>query len=406
MPLTVEARILLGLVRSQITGEKFMLSTDVEEVDWRAVMHESVHQAIPMLAFDAAAAVENQIPLEVYEHWMQLAYAAMSNNMKVMHSQNELVALLNAHKFNYVILKGLAAAADYPRPELRSLGDVDFLIDPAKQNEIQCCLLEHGYVMSNTDHVCHITFKRPGAYLEMHFQIAGIPLGKKGDWVFAAMKDVLEEARVLVVEGAKFYAADEIRHALILLLHMQGHMLNEGLGIRHLCDWACFINRTSHKAYWEETLLPFLKKLGLYTYASVMTKTASVYLGSICPAWARDVSEDLCAEIMFDIFEGGNFGKKDLVRAKSGLMISQEGKTGTAHGRLRNLYIGLHRASMKRYPIVKKIKALHPLFDVIHAIRYLVLSTVGKKPFLTEMAVRAGNRRALYEKLRVFEEVD
>ena len=403
MALSLEERVLIALVRTQVTGEKLILPVAANKVDWRAVMRESVQQAVALLAYESVSEIYTQLPEDIYEEWTQIAFAVLSNNAQVSFSQDQLVAWLEGRNYPYVILKGLTAAADYLRPDLRTLGDVDFLIDPQNQTEIQLLLESHGYTASDSEHSCHVAFKNGSSILEMHFEIAGIPFGEKGEWVRAVMMNALQTSRTISLDGQAFSALDELRHGLVLLLHMQGHMLGEGVGLRHLCDWACFVQKTVDKAYWKNDFLPFLEKLGLLYYACSMTRTASLYLGIRCPDWADSIPDGLCAAIMDDIFASGNFGKKDRTRARSGMMISQHGREGTGHGKLYNLFHTLHSSTAEVYPSAKNSPVLHCALDITRACRFLYLSLIGKRPSLSKMLPKANERKSLYDQLHIFE---
>lgn len=233
--------------------------------------------------------------------------SVLQSNFTVVQAQLDLIDVLEEYSFSYIILKGMEASAYYPNPELRALGDVDFLIDPSQQKPVENALLENGYQKSHADHPNHVIFRKSSAHLEMHFEVAGVPYGWQGEAVRRFLKEAVFQTQKREQEMGNFNAPNDIYHGLILLLHMQHHMLGERLGVRHLCNWAVYINHTYKKAYWKETLIPFLKKIGLFTYAAVVTKTCAIYLQSICPEWAQ-AEENLCAEVIQDVLACGNFG--------------------------------------------------------------------------------------------------
>ena len=47
----------------------------------------------------------------------------------------------------------------------------------------------------------------------------------------------MEKAEEVLFEGEKIRIPAPFHHGLILLLHTVHHMLGEGIGLRHLCDW-------------------------------------------------------------------------------------------------------------------------------------------------------------------------
>lgn len=36
-----------------------------------------------------------------------------------------------------------------------------------------------------------------------------------------------------------------------MLLHVAGHLINTGIGLRHLCDWAVFVAKFSDEGFCE-----------------------------------------------------------------------------------------------------------------------------------------------------------
>ena len=399
--LTQEEQVLLHLLAVAPLSD--LPQEVVMAVDWQQVMRESVQQAVCLQAFDAAAKYRAFIPEEVYRSWFMYVGRLLSKNALVGKAQADLVALLEQAGYAYCILKGAASAAYYPRPELRTLGDVDFLIEAEKKEEIEALLENAGYESVLHEHECHVVFKKPDAHLEMHFEVAGIPHGEAGKRVRAFMENALASVAPCEQDGHRFVVPDAAYHGVILLLHMQHHMLCEGLGLRHLIDWAMFVHATAGQPFWEETLLPFLHEIGLFTCVAVMTHAVAKYLLCDCPAWAADVPETLCDAVMSDVLTGGNFGRKEPERRRAGMLVSEHGKDGTSRGMVCNLYRTLHKTTPMVYPIAGKIKALHPVLDGVRVIAYLCKTLRGKRPSIVRLVPHAKERRAVYEQLHIFE---
>lgn len=405
--LSREERVLLELLKMQMPGITSTFSlVDGAECDWDLVAREASHQAVSLLAFDAASKA-NLLTPELADKWFRLAGTVMASNLRVSTAQNDLVTLLASKGYETVILKGASAAEYYLASDLRTLGDIDFFIDVNHQHEYEEILESAAFIREKGEHFCHINYHKDGVSFEMHLDFPGVPAGEKGTLVRSFLSDIFEKAHRASLDGCTYFAPSKTHHGLILLLHMQGHMLGEGLGLRHLCDWACFLNATHKEAFWEEELLPFLKDIGLLAYAAVMTKTAHIYLGTICPPWATNVEDSLCEQVILDIFEGGNFGHKDKRRIGEAMMISQhEDSEGVKHGVVTNLYRTLHSTTALIYPIVKKYRLLYPLYDIWRVFRYLFYVLIGKRSSLTKLTPSALKRRALYEQLHVFETED
>ena len=401
--MTKEQDVLIKLLAHGITGTRVELS---DETDWMALIKEAIAQTVSMVAFDSAATLKDKIPKDIYTSWFNHTYGSMTVNSLVEKSQRELTEILADGNYPYVIIKGLTSAAYYDKPELRALGDVDFLIESDKKDEIKETLKQKGYEASHEDHICHIVFTKPKAHLEMHFEIAGIPNGEKGDLVREFMEDVFENNAEVNCSGLSFLAPAPHHHALILLLHMQHHILGEGIGLRHLMDWACFVHKTYNMPFWQEKVVPLLKKIGLFDFAEIFTNLCVKFFGINPPEWAGESDETLLNCLMEDIFSGGNFGKKDKKRVKSGMMISNRGKDGTQKGKFYYLYKALINSTYAAYPITKKYKILRLFMDFYRVLRYGFLRLLGKRTSLLSAIPLAEKRKQLYNHLHIFEVKD
>lgn len=402
--MTKEQKLLLCVLKRAINGVQSDFDGDLSAIDWTAFIKESFFQAVSYITFENAGFLKPNIPEDLYQKWSARILKSVVSNVNVVNAQRNLITLLG-DKYKYLILKGLAAASFYPNPELRDLGDVDFLIDTSEQEEIKNLLIKNGFECDEEDKDHHIVFTKPSAHLEMHFEIPGIPYGEKGDKVRQFMAGALEDCVKTTVDSkliGDFVAPDKKRHGLILILHMQHHMLGEGLGLRHLTDWACFVNKTASESFWEE-LLAFFKEIGIFVYAAAMTKTCSVYLGSVCPEWCNDVSIELCEEIMLDVLSLGNFGRKDAGKSRSGSFISDHGKDGTKNGKMLRIWRQFNSSVKSRHKSLEKHKILYPFFYVYEFFRYLFDAMRGKRPKINKLLSDADDRKSVYEKLHVFE---
>lgn len=391
LKLSAEQKALFALLGDAIQLPK--------NVDWDIVKKEAQQQTVFLIAGNS-----NQLPSKICESWKQDLYKSLICNMRSFYAVEETHRIMKFIGCKYVILKGVAAASYYNcDPFHRAFGDVDFLIESEKISLAEKALENEGYKNWEKEHICHVVFRKDDQHLEMHFEISGIPHGKPGLIVREYMKNVLENTVTLNMQGQEIQIPLPKYHGLILLLHMQHHMLAEGLGLRHLMDWSAFVNKTSEEEFWQECLIPVLKAIGLFKYAQVMTKVGALYLGSDCPKWCQEAEEDLCDAVMEDILTGGNFGRKNKERASSGNMISLHGKEGTKHGKVYNLWKTLHEAVKVNFPIAKRFYILYPFLDLYIVVRYLFRIVIGQRTSLFTAAKYANERKSVYDRLEVFE---
>ncbi|MBO4213082.1 MAG: nucleotidyltransferase family protein [Clostridia bacterium] len=285
-------------------------------------------------------------------------------------------------------MKGEAAAADYPDPNLRLLGDIDVLVDPENLEKVGKLLESKGFEADAEENGSHRVYRSHSIRIEVHWKIPGMP---ENEALAAYLRDVIKDA---VTVGGEFKAPCDEHQILILLLHAKHHILYEGIGLRHLCDIAVLFNKTANDDFYEKSLVPLLENAGLATFAKIVAKTCSIYLGSSLPDFAKDADDDTCREFIEDIFAGGNFGEKDDGRIRSGSVI-KDGKGKSAAG---SMFATLGENVRAR---AKGRKILYPFLYIGLSVKYLFLVIFGKRPTPKETASDINKRAELYKKMQI-----
>lgn len=181
--------------------------------------------------------------------------------------------------------KGAASASYYLTPAFRSMGDVDFLVKTEDVERAGKVLEEHGLKPWDQEHISHIVYRGPRMHYEMHFNLAGTLNGTVGELVREYTKDIFEKAETRSIVSGIAMLPSPFHHGLILLLHTCHHLTGEGVGLRHLCDWAVFEN-TFSEAEFREIFEEKLKAIGLWRFAQIFTRTSIKYLGADERSWA------------------------------------------------------------------------------------------------------------------------
>lgn len=387
-------RALLDLLKNSLFGEKHGL-TDAEQLE---ALEESEKQAVYCLA------VQNvSLPEEQLDAVRKRAYSGIMQNVRVQREHSMLHGIMDEAGVPYVILKGAASALYYPQPELRMMGDVDFLVAPENVARATAALCEKGFVPWNERHICHIVLRRGKTHLELHFEPAGIPDGAAGGVVREYLKDAISSAALTENALSTFMNPSPFHHGLVMLLHMQHHLLSEGIGLRHLCDWAVFVDRfsdTEFRAMFENKL----KEIGLWGFAVAISLSAHLGIGLPYRAFMGREFE-LAQSLLLDILAGGNFGKKDRGRVQEGMFISNRGKDGVRHGRIVQMILTVNQIVYTHWPICKKCRILLP-FGWLYwgTVRACRVALGKRKPMHLAKAFRESQpRKELYKRLRLFE---
>lgn len=317
-------------------------------------------------------------------------YPIIGQNICVLNAHAELTKMLAGIPFT--TFKGYASAYYYPKPIYRPMGDVDFIVDPERYTEAIERLVSAGWQKDSTEHERHETFFINRVELELHHEIKGIPNGADGietDIEAAEAKireqlaDLISTAVTTDTQHGPVIIPDDYHHGLIMLLHVAGHMINDGgVGLRHLCDWAVYVNRVDVSKFRER-----LKSLGLWTFARQLTAVSSRYLGLPEQSWCGEWSDEFLSVLIEDILAAGNFGQKEVGRRAT---MQLKKKT----------FAGMTAA---RYPQAKGI--LLPIFMVVYVLRYAWLIARGERTIIKPSTfVGARDRDRLYKQFRLFEE--
>ena len=120
-----------------------------DDTDWNEVVKEAKAQTVMGL-------ISPVIPIED-----QSTNVGIANYIRLLHEQDQLIKLLDENGIPCVILKGYAAAQYYPKPHLRAMGDVDFLVPFDKFHETAKLLESNGYVYTQGKEDTNNKYKKP-----------------------------------------------------------------------------------------------------------------------------------------------------------------------------------------------------------------------------------------------------
>ena len=317
----VTQKTVLDLLSSAMFQKPFCAD---REVDWKAAFDECKAQSVISLAFSALP--KSEVPQKIYAHWKALVNENLAVNSKISYAHTMLNELLNQANIPYVILKGCASAEYYDDPLLRTMGDVDFLVSEKEIKQVDKLLKNQGFVFNNSFHEIERAYEKDGVILELHWSITGIPGGRTGELLERFLVDIFDKSQLKHFDLAEYYSPSQFHHGLVMLLHVARHMITGGIGLRHFCDWAVFVDKVGKDfvSLFEDKL----KQVGLWRFAQIMTQFCTTYLGLPQQEWAGIAEKQLLAELKDDVFASGNFGHKDLSRADEAKFITSRKKGG------------------------------------------------------------------------------
>lgn len=403
--LTTKEKALLHLTAQALFPKENKLNIDtLKKKDLTTELKEANVQAVFSLVYSVLKK-QGMNPSNYEKMFLQ----TMANNIRVGHDHTELHELLSSNHIPYVAMKGSASAMYYPEPFLRTMGDVDFLVSASDLDRAGALLEKAGFVpVEKNDHECHIAYhrRRNGirSIWEMHWSPSGIPEGKVGDLTREYLADIIDTAVPCTTQGSECLVPTPFHHGLIMLLHTAIHLINTGIGLRHLCDWAVFVDKFSDEEFME-MFEEKLKAIGMWKFAQILTQLSVAYIGMSPKEWCGSSNQEYLETLMSDIFKGGNFGVKDSNRINQAKLITNSHKASVDEtGLFKQLVQTMNEKAGIAMPITKRVPVLIPVGWVYAGGRHLIRIWNGRRPKIdvSDMVRGATERREIYKEFRLF----
>lgn len=145
-------------------------------------------------------------------------------------------------------LKGWALSTYYPKPELREFGDFDCYLGVDFERGNQVAIANGAKFNPHDYRHSHIYYK--GLTIENHRYFLPVRGNARNKRLEQYLRSVIRcDKRI---EGSNIYYPSPQFHSLFIILHMLQHFLYENITLRHMLDWAYFVNAERENIDWRE----------------------------------------------------------------------------------------------------------------------------------------------------------
>lgn len=369
-------KLIFDLLQAALFQKNITLPNNI---DWNQILQEMKIQTVAGLPYEWLCN-RNVLDTKIKMYWNQIVVFQVSFWVKLMHEQELLIQLMRKNNINMVILKGAAAAIYYPRPDLRTMGDIDFLVNPKEFQKAYHILLENGYQLAypedETPH--HITLRKNNIVFEIHKTLSIIArnnAGNYGDYLQDLLLKGLSSNEQKYIENWSFPMFPRLQNGIVLLLHVVQH-LNSGLGLRQIVDWMMFVNSELNDETWRLEFQPILRKIKLEKFAIILTRMCQLHLGLRTEdiTWCHSADPLLCNKLLDHFMEKGNFGRKAAKNGKIVFILSANRTPLKFFKRLQDS--GIHN-----WKLAKKYSILRPFAWIYQIFRYIRQGLDKKHPF-------------------------
>lgn len=275
------SEILLALLQSALTRFKNISNQfpNLDEQMWKSVYDLAITQGVLAIAYEGLCGLpENKRPSRsIYLQWAYNVELIENKYQKQKNSAFAFADLMIRDRIEILCLKGLAISRYYPIPQHRQFGDLD-------------CYTFGGYHIVNEkmqklgikvrfDNYKHSSFDYLGLDIENHKFCTGIRGFKWNRHSEKILQNILlRHAEFEHIDDSPLLCPPAEFDALFLIKHAFAHFLPEGVGLRTLCDWACFLNKQQHNVDWEQ-MYHIYDECHLRRFTDALTDLAVRYLG-------------------------------------------------------------------------------------------------------------------------------
>lgn len=215
-----------------------------------------------------------------------------------------------------LLVKGQGVAQCYERPQWRSVGDVDLLVDDVnylKGKEYFAAKAE--YVGVEEVDKKHIGMTIDSWTVELHGTLHN-GLSRRSDKVIDEIQDdSLRRGNVVMWRNGEtdIPLPSPDNHILFVFTHILQHFFHGGIGLRQICDW-CRLLWTYRESIDKSLLESRIRRMGLMSEWRVFASLAINYLGyqaSYMPLYCESRSYSNKADrVLSLVLKKGSFGRK------------------------------------------------------------------------------------------------
>lgn len=301
--ITETNRYMLGMLADVLHDR---VPKKVPDGEWQNIYKTMSEQWVKFLP--AYFAMYLGLPKEEYKSYYALLGDALQHFSTLIEVEDKLVTLLKESAVHFVVVKGAAAAYNYPYPELRTMGDIDIIVRREDFDRASEVLRSPAFAVKSDceDIERHIAFEGPdGIEVEMHRYFSED--GKEDNILDNLIFDAFSDIREIEINDSRIPVLPRVENGLVLLEHIRHH-LEAGLGLRHVVDWMCFVEKELNNEFWESEFAAVAEKIGLKKLAMTVTAMCRKYLGlSETITWCGEPA-DVCDELMEYVINRGEFG--------------------------------------------------------------------------------------------------
>lgn len=242
-------QILVYLLSAAIRGEKVQ-EDKIQNINWEAILEQAKEQNIYSIIYPIIKDLDTHHRPEnnIIDQWKKQTILTGINQQRNINQMGLVLASFNKENIPVIGLKGLILREFYPQKELRTMSDVDLLIQEKNLDKSRKVLLSMGYSEDEKD-LKHIVFSNKDHLpIELHWALIDSGHFKHAEYL---EDDIWKNTNKINIYGATVLTPSIENQILHLCLHMVTHFVYSGFGLRQLCDLVLFVESEINRIDWN-----------------------------------------------------------------------------------------------------------------------------------------------------------
>lgn len=292
-------------------GHRNKLSMQPSENEWGDLFRIVQQQSLVGVCFTGVERLpqEQRPPKKLLLNWYAMVSQIEERNKAVSRYAVELCDQLHKDGFETCVLKGQGVASYYPNPLRRQSGDIDVWLRTVNGTMQEDRDLTIDYVRNKLHEAKaryhHIDYDvNEEIPAELHFMPTFMNCPFTNHRLQQWFEDVKAEQFSNHKDGLTV-PTDEF-NAVYLLLHIQKHILEEGIGLRQLMDYYYLLSNGDYR-----NVVPLLKRFGMMNMARAVMYVLQEVFGLDDKHLLCEPDKKLGQFLIEEIMLAGNFGKYD-----------------------------------------------------------------------------------------------
>lgn len=257
-------------LKSGISGEN--LPEKPADISWGQVYSFSKSHSLSNMVFSSyESEIKKDAPEELVQLWERETHVLFAKHTTQKNEFSRVTSEFTKQGIDFLPLKGFLMKALYPRPEFRTMSDLDFLIREGDVGRAGETVKSMGYkgVSEDEDNV-HDTFQKPPFMdIELHRKL------------FADSEYSFDDA-VLKEGESHWYLMTDEDFLCFILRHSKKHYEQGGCGMRAVLDHYLLLKKYP-KVFLSPEFEERLRKAGLYDFNNLISSLAFLWFEGIEP---------------------------------------------------------------------------------------------------------------------------